>query len=328
MWGSRASRCGRAQCLANRRFAEARDARDAARKLVRAGTNPIEAKSEKKKADAGRRTFGELADEFIAAKSSEWRSRKHHSQWVASLTQDATPLRAMPVDAIEAVDVLKCLKPLWMKKQESASWTRGRIEAVLNCALARGLRSGENPARWKSNLSHLLPKRTVLSRVHHTAMAYEDVPAFIEKLRGVETSAAMALEFTILTAARAGEVYGARWDEIDIAAKVWTIPAMRMKAGREHRVPLADWILQHQGAGAWEGFKKHPGELHNLRKSFVPPHKESRGGTTHVALHLDGRLIHREVVRHERAAAMHPTSAPYHDGSRDWTPPNSGLATT
>jgi integrase len=128
-------------------------------------------------------------------------------------------------------------------RPETASRLRGRIEAVLDAAKAQGHRSGENPAAWRGHLSHLLPKRAKLTRGHHAAMAYRDVPAFIAQLRECNAIAAMALEFCILTATRSGEVYGARWSEIDMEAKVWTLPAARMKAAREHRVPLSQRAL-------------------------------------------------------------------------------------
>ena len=146
----------------------------------------------------------------------------------------------MPVDEIDTEAVLGVLKPLWSEKPETASRLRGRIEAVLDAAKAKGHRSGENPARWRGHLSHLLPKRQKLTRGHHAAMHYADVPAFLAKLREQNNVGAWALEFTILTATRSGEVYGARWAEIDLNAKVWVLPPERTKAGRAHRVPLCD----------------------------------------------------------------------------------------
>jgi integrase len=145
----------------------------------------------------------------------------------------------MPVDEVDTEAVLAVLRPLWQSRTETASRLRGRIEAVLDGAKAQGLRQGENPARWRGHLDKLLPKRQKLSRGHFAAMPYPDVPEFIDKLREREATAAMGLEFLILTAARSGEVLGARWSEIDLESKVWTIPAARMKAGREHRVPLS-----------------------------------------------------------------------------------------
>jgi len=145
----------------------------------------------------------------------------------------------LPVDKITTDDVLSVLKPLWNDKPETASRLRGRIERVLDAAKAKGLRSGENPARWRGHLDQLLPKRQRLTRGHHAAMPYVDVPAFIRDLRSRRGTATLALEFTILTAARSGEVLGARWQEFDLVGCTWTVPADRMKAGREHRVPLS-----------------------------------------------------------------------------------------
>jgi integrase len=148
-------------------------------------------------------------------------------------------IAGQPVDTIDTAAVLSVLQPLWGRIPETASRLRGRIEAVLDYGKANGLRSGENPAVWRGHLALILPKRQKLSRGHHAAMPYPDIPGFLGKLREVESIHALALEFLILTAARSGEVLGATWDEIDIDAQVWVIPASRMKAGREHRVPLS-----------------------------------------------------------------------------------------
>src|SRR5580693_2743305 len=171
-----------------------------------------------------------------------WRNRKHAAQWKVTLRDYAAPLRRLPVDHITTDDVLSVLKPLWNDKPETASRLRGRIERVLDAAKAQELRSGENPARWRGHLDQLLPKRQRLTRGNHAAMNY-GVPVFIRDLQSREATAALALEFTILTAARRGEVLGARWDEFDFERAVWTVPAHRMKAGREHRVPLSGRAL-------------------------------------------------------------------------------------
>jgi integrase len=162
-----------------------------------------------------------------------------------TLTRYAEPLREMPVSAIDTAAVLSVLQPLWKSLPETASRVRGRIEHVLDAAKARGYRTGENPARWRGHLDNLLPKRQRLTRGHHPAMPYANVPIFIAQLRERQSASigALALEFTIATAARSGEVLGARWDEIDTVAKVWTVPAQRMKSGREHRVPLSTRAL-------------------------------------------------------------------------------------
>jgi integrase len=179
-----------------------------------------------------------MADSLIASKAAEWRNEKHKAQWKMTLERYCAPIRSKPVDEIRTEHVLEILTPLWQRAPETASRLRGRIEAVLDAAKAKGYRTGENPALWRGHLAHLLPKRQRLTRGHHAAMAYADVPQFITKLRKRDALAALALEFTILTACRSGEVLGARWDEIDMESKVWEIPANRMKAGKLHRVPL------------------------------------------------------------------------------------------
>ena len=218
----------------------ARDAAREARKLAKAGIDPI-ADNKREKAVP---TFGELADTVAADLSEGFRNEKHKAQWKMTLTVYAKPLRAMSVDAIETADVLAVLKPLWTAKPETASRLRGRIEKVLNAAKAKGFRSGENPAAWRGHLENLLPKQSMLTRGHHAAMPYADVPTFINKLRERDATAALALEFTILTAARTGEALEADWSEFDLDANVWTVPAVRMKPGRVHRVPLSERAVE------------------------------------------------------------------------------------
>jgi integrase len=189
-------------------------------------------------------TFGECADRLIKAMRPSWRNAKHAAQWEMTLRVYAAPLRRLPVDKIVTDDVLSVLKPLWNDKPETGSRVRGRIERVLDAARAQGLRSGENPARWRGHLDQLLPKRQRVTRGHHAAMSYDELPAFMINLQARQATAAMALEFAILTAARSGEVLGARWEEFDLDHAVWTVPAARMKAGREHRVPLSQRALK------------------------------------------------------------------------------------
>jgi integrase len=189
-------------------------------------------------------TFGECADRVIEAMRPSWRNGKHAAQWEMTLREYAAPLRRLPVDKITTDDVLSVLKPFWNARPETASRLRGRIERVLDAAKAQGLRSGENPARWRGHLDQLLPKRQRLTRGHHAAMSYAEVPAFAANLKTRQATAALALEFAILTAGRSGEVLGARWDEFDLDHAVWTVPAARMKAGREHRVPLSRRALK------------------------------------------------------------------------------------
>lgn len=216
-------------------LADARDRATAARRKVAHGVNPIE----DRKRDTGIPTFGEMADSVREALSAGFRNDKHKAQWKSTLETYAAPFRGKQVDTITTDDVLAALKPIWTTKAETASRVRGRIEKVLDAAKAKGFRDGENPARWRGHLDHLLPKPSKLARGHHAAMPYEDVGAFLGKLRDRQATAALALEFCILTAARSGEVLGARWSEIDLDKKIWAVPASRMKAGREHRVPLS-----------------------------------------------------------------------------------------
>jgi integrase len=184
-------------------------------------------------------TFQECAERYIGAHEAGW-SNVHRKQWRASLAADVYPaIGGLSVASIDTALVIKVLESIWTKKPETASRLRGRIESILDWAKARGYRAGENPARWRGHLDHLLPHHRKLARVkHHAALPYADVSAFMYELRRQEGIAARALEFTILTAARTGEVLGARWNEI--AGDVWTVPATRMKSGREHRVPLSN----------------------------------------------------------------------------------------
>jgi integrase len=168
-----------------------------------------------------------------------WRNAKHAAQWNMTLKTYAETIRGRSVDEITTQDILDILQPLWQRVPETAKRLQGRIENILDAAKAKGQRNGENPARWRGHLDQLLPKRQRLRRGHHAALPYDKVPAFMEDLRRRPAMAARALEFTILTACRTSEVVGATWDEIDVERKVWTIPARRMKAAREHRVPLS-----------------------------------------------------------------------------------------
>lgn len=220
-------------------LARARELRGQGRAKLAEGINPRDARRRSEGA-----TFGECADRFIEAMRPSWRNGKHAAQWEMTLRHYAAPLRRLPVDKVTTDDVLSVLKPLWNTKPETASRLRGRVERVLDSAKAQGLRSGENPARWRGHLDQLLPKRQRLTRGHHAAMDYNDLPAFMSDLQGREGTAARALEFAILTAARSGEVLLARWGEFDLERGVWTVPATRMKAGREHRVPLSRRALR------------------------------------------------------------------------------------
>ena len=216
-------------------LADAREKAASACRKIAHGLNPIE----ERKRDHGIPTFGEMADTVREALAAGFRNEKDKAQWKMTLETYASPLVGKPVDAITTDDVLAVLTPIWTTKAETASRLRGRIEKVLDAAKAKDFREAENPARWRGHLDHLLPKRPKLSRGHHPAMAYENVPAFIGRLKESDSIAGQALELCILTAARSGEIIGMRWTELDLEKKLWTVPANRMKAGREHRVPLS-----------------------------------------------------------------------------------------
>jgi integrase len=190
-------------------------------------------------------TFRQCAEGYIAAHRASWRNGKHRDQWSNTLATYVAPVfGGLPVQAIDTALVMKAIEPVWSQKPETASRVRGRIEAILDWATARGHRAGENPARWRGHLDKLLPKKTKVRRVeHHAALPYREITAFMADLRQQEGVGARSLEFAILTAARTGEVIGARWDEFDLGERVWTVPAERMKAGREHRVPLSEPAL-------------------------------------------------------------------------------------
>jgi integrase len=187
-------------------------------------------------------TFRECAEAYIKANAAGWKNPKHAAQWPSTLGTYVYPIFGpFPVQAINTALVTKAIEPIWTSKPETASRVRGRIESVLDWAAARGYRQGENPARWKGHLENLLPQKSKVRRVeHHAALPYTDLAEFIAELRQQEGIAARALEFAILTAGRTGEVIGAKWSEINLAERLWTIPPERMKAGKEHRVPLCD----------------------------------------------------------------------------------------
>ena len=217
----------------------ARDKAAEGRALVADGVDPI-AHWNKAAAETAP-TFGAMADSYVDAHKGGWRNEKHAAQWTMTLTTYCEKIRKLPVDKVDTDAVLSVLKPLWTRAPETASRLRGRIEAVLDAAKAKGhiARNEANPAQWRGHLDKLLPKPKKLARGHHAAMPYADVPAFIADIRRREATAARALEFCILTATRSSETLNARWSEIDLDAKTWTLPSDRMKAGREHRVPLS-----------------------------------------------------------------------------------------
>jgi integrase len=215
----------------------ARDLAAQARTDRARGDDPRQQRTARK---AGAITFGEAADRLVGDLETGWRNAKHRAQWRATLETLAAPLRPTPVNRITTEDVRDVLAPIWLAKPETAARLRGRIEKVLDWARVRKFRTGDNPARLRGNLEHLLPKQpSRAKRVrHYPALPYADLPALMAELRSVDTIAARALQFAILTAARSGEVLGAKWGEVDFDAEVWAVPRERTKAERPHRVPL------------------------------------------------------------------------------------------
>jgi integrase len=234
-------------------LAEARAKAKAMRLQLLDGTDPLAAKERARAeqiAQIAQRiramTFRQCFEACLASHADAWRNAEHRRQWRTSIEQDVLPVIGdLAVDDIGTPHVIKVLEPIWKAKPETASRIRGRIERVLAWATVRGFRSGDNPARWRGHLQEMFPAVGKIAAVnHHEAMPYVDVPAFMAKLRDRDHLAAHALEFTILTAARTGETLGATWNEIDLATKMWVVPAERMKRGKEHRVPLSDRAIE------------------------------------------------------------------------------------
>jgi integrase len=228
---------------------EAREKAREARRLRHEGVDPIDARraerARQRLEEAKSVTFKQCAEAYINAHRAGWRNDKHAGQWSATLSTYAHPtIGALPVQAIDTALVLKVLEPIWATKPETAGRLRGRLENILDFAKARGYRDGENPARWRGHLDKLLPALSKVRQVeHHAALPYTELPDFLARLREQEGTSARALEVAILTAARTSEILGARWSEVNLREKTWTIPAERMKARREHRVPLSSRAL-------------------------------------------------------------------------------------
>jgi integrase len=235
---------------ANVSLQEARERALECRKLREKDIDPIDAREAAKRQAAIERAkslkFKDAAAAYMASHRIAWKNDKHAAQWPATLTKYAYPIIGdLPLHLIDTTLVMKVIEPIWPEKPETANRLRGRIETVLDWATVRGYRHGENPARWRGHLDKLLPSRSKVRKTqHHSALPYTELPAFLVKLRAQEGIAARALEFTILTAARTSEIIGATRPEIDKKNKVWIVPAERMKAGKEHRVPLSDRALE------------------------------------------------------------------------------------
>jgi integrase len=234
-------------------LADARDRATAARRLAKDGIDPIEQRDEKQAAaklavatlKARSTTFRDIALQYVAAHGASWRNTKHRAQWESTLRKYVYPrFGDLPVSDVEREHVTGALQAIWNTKPETASRVRGRIEAVLDYARVLGWRHGENPALWKGNLAHVLPSRSKLAPVkHHAALPWIEMAGFMADLNKRVGVSARALEFTILTAARSGEVRGMTWAEVDLDAQIWVVPGSRMKAAREHRVPLSNSAL-------------------------------------------------------------------------------------
>jgi integrase len=254
-WLFRYQRAGKARqmglgALHTISLAEARDKARECRKLLLAGMDPIEAKRDHRTrtalAKAQGTTFRECAERYIGAHQASWRNPKHAAQWPATLASYVFPhIGALPVAAIDTDLVLKCIEPIWAAKPETAGRIRGRIELILDWAKAREMRLGENPARWRGHLDKLLPAKSKIAPTkHHAALSYREMAKFMALLRKRSGISVIALQFTILTAARTSEAIGAEQGEVDSKNRIWIVPAVRMKARREHRVPLADTTLK------------------------------------------------------------------------------------
>lgn len=230
-------------------LSEARKRAAGLRQDVRAGIDPLAARTNAREAriiEAARSlSFADCAARYITAHEVSWRNPKHRQQWSNTLSAYAFPVfGALPVDQVDQAMVMNALDPIWTVKPETASRLRGRIEAILDWASVRGYRKGDNPARWRGHLEKALPARAKTRRIeHHAAVRFSEMPCFWAALAAREGNGADCLKFLVLTAVRSGEARGARWGEIDVGERVWTIPAARMKGGREHRVPLSDPAL-------------------------------------------------------------------------------------
>lgn len=258
-------------------------ARESARQhrlTIRNGKDPLEARIadrlDAKLERAKAMTFDDCAKAYIAAHRGSWKSAKHAAQWESTLATYAGPtIGALPVAAVDTALVVKVLEPIWQEKTETATRLRGRIESILDWATVSHFRTGENPARWRGHLDNLLANPSKVARVvHHAALPWAEIGTFMVDLRQRQGVAARAVEFGILTAGRSGEVRGARWSEIDLDGATWTVPGERMKAGREHRVPLstaAVELLRHLprlGDVIFPG-KKHESELSDMSLTAV-----------------------------------------------------------
>jgi integrase len=265
--------------------AQAREKAAAARASFRAGGDPIAERVAAKQSPVEAVTFGAFAESLLDDIESGFRNEKHRKQWRSTLATHAAGIANKAVADVDTADVIALLKPIWSKLPETAARVRGRVERVLDAAKAKGLREGENPARWRGHLDLLLPRRAKAAPVHHAALPFAELPHFMQALTARPAPAARALAFTILTAARSGETLGARWSEINLDEAVWTVPAERMKAGAEHQVPLSAAALALLDA---------------IRPASAQPDdlvfRGSRGGLSSMAMSMLLRRMGQEAV--------------------------------
>lgn len=286
-------------------LAEAREKAADARRFLAQGIDPLTEKRASETAEkAASMTFGTFADAYIHDQRSGWRNAKHRQQWENTLGDAyCAAIRRKPIAEIGTDDVLEVLKPRWQETPETARRLRMRLERVLDAAKARGLRSGENPAAWRGHLDHLLPRQST-KKAHFAAMDFRQLPAFMAELKTRPAAAALAMRFLILTTTRTSETLGARWEEVDLDAKTWTIPAQRMKAGKAHRVPLSDAALEvlEQAKG--------------LDAEWLFPGPRGKGPLSNMALLMLLRRMSRDNV----------TTHGFRSAFRDWASETTAFA--
>jgi integrase len=292
-------------------LAGARIQAGAARKLKAEGIDPLDAKAaeiaEEHLQASRAMSFKEAAEKYIASHKAGWKNDKHKSQWSATLNTYAYPvIGAVSIAKVDITLVMKILDPIWSEKPETANRLRGRIETILDWAAARGFRSSENPARWRGHLDKVLLARGKVKKiVHHAALPYVEIAEFLQSVAAQPGIAPRAMRFTILTAARTGETIGARWSEINLVSKLWTIPAERMKGDREHRVPLSPAAI----AVLNEQMKENDSE------GFVFP-----GRIAHQAL---SNMAMLQLLR--RMGRVNITTHGFRSSFRDWAAEQTGF---
>ena len=283
-------------------LAKAREKAREGRLLILDGKDPKEEWKKRTNPDHQPTTFGKFAREYVASIEDGFKNPKHRQQWRNTIDAYGKPIAKMPIADVDTEDVLRCIQPIWLDKAETASRVRGRIEKVLDAAKAKGLRTGDNPARMRGHLELFLPKRSKAGVKHHAALPYSEISAFMTDLRTREGVAAKALEFAILTAARSGEVRGMTWGEVDLDAKLWTVPAGRMKASETHKVPLSEAAISVLQAVNEKGLGKDD-------VAFPAP----RGGS------LSDMTLSAVLRRMKRQVTVHGFRSTFRDWAGDTT---------